>query len=120
MIKANELRVGNWVLFDIEEVYEQITPRRLGFISQENGKGHCHPFKPIPLTEEILLKCGFMKHSTNPFWFIKKQICISLVGSIELISWDMQIFKIDLKVENLHQIQNLYFALTCKELNIEL
>lgn len=74
----------------------------------------------IMLNEEWFLKLGFEKHSTNPFWFRKKQLCISLVGCVELISWDMQIFKIDTKINFVHELQNLFHSLTEEELNIEL
>lgn len=106
---ANELRIGNYAIYG-------------GNITQMNVGEFIHfvrfpeTYSPVLLTEEWLLKLGFSKHSTNPFWFRKKQICISLVGAIELISWDMQIFKIDTKVNHVHQLQNLYLALTGEEL----
>lgn len=140
---VNELRIGNYLntpradqspfRIDVIEFASKnnikvgMNVNKLPHPFNENEFIDAHPFtwelqdlKPIELTEEILVKCGFEKHSTNPFWFRKKQICISLAESLELISWDMQIFKIDLKVKYLHQLQNLYFALTGEELEINL
>lgn len=119
-MKAEELRIGNYVyasgeITKVTDVLEKGINYGIYDVYYD-----LEDLQPIELTEEILLKCGFEKHSTNPFWFRKKQICISLVGSIELISWGMQIFKIDLKVKHLHQLQNLYFALTNEELNVQL
>lgn len=107
-MKANELRIGNY--FKVGQSIHQV--------EIENIKAY-KLFEPIPLTEEWLDKFGFDKHSINPFWFRKKQLCISLVGKIELISWDMQIFKIDTEIKHVHQLQNLYFALTGCELEIK-
>ena len=121
MIKAQELRLGNWVLFDVEEVYEQITARRIGFISQANSKGHIHPFKPIPLTEDILLKCGFDKSSDGEHFFIGHfGFCLVYDGH----DFCMKPRIIDDLViaysRHLHQLQNLYHALTGEELQINL
>lgn len=122
-MRAEELRIGNYVYYNDKVI--SITPNAINelyYIGDTHSESlvdrRC--YEPIELTEEILLKCGFEKHSTNPFWFRKKQICISLVGSIELISWDMQVFKIDSKAENIHKLQNLYYALTGEELNVQL
>jgi len=72
--------------------------------------------KPILLSEDRFLKLGFDKHSVNPFWYRKKNLCISILGKVELISWDMQIFKIDTNIEFLHTLQNFYFLLNREEL----
>lgn len=105
-MKANELRIGNLLQGYSGQLFE-ITIDDLMII--ENGDSKA---KPIPLTEEWLLKFGFVKHSSNPFWFKKDDLCVSLVGKVELISWDMQIFRIDAEIKSAHQLQNLYFALT--------
>ena len=114
-MKANELRIRNYVIDNRDDSIHKVT----------GGTIHSYEFsnkdilKPIPLTEDWLLKFGFDKHSINPFWFRKKQLCISLVGKVELTSWDMQIFKIDTEINHVHQLQNLYFALTGCELEIK-
>lgn len=70
---------------------------------------------PIPLTEEILLKCGFeIDDVLAPCMHVAKE-------------WDLEWF-IDgvyldgsnTKAVYLHQLQNLYFALKGEELNITL
>lgn len=47
-MKANELRIGNWVLNDTQYI-----------IKNGYDIDFAHIYKPIPLTPEILLKCGF-------------------------------------------------------------
>jgi len=75
--------------------------------------------KPIPLTEEILLKCGLVKSDEN-----------FLLGCYELISirhdsvWDVWVVWLKngviAKFKYLHQLQNFYNALTGEELTIKL
>ena len=59
MIKANELRIGNLVINAKGEniIVDNIT---IGICF-----GLPKTYKPIPLTEEILLKCGFEKRDVS-------------------------------------------------------
>lgn len=77
--------------------------------------------KPIPLTEEWLLKAGFeiigkldMPNSPSD-WFYSKN---DFPFSITYVNKKLQFSNIDLK--HVHQLQNLYFALTGEELNFNL
>ena len=117
-LSKNELRIGNLIFQSGQITTIENISRSINDWERVNNK-RLFDCAPIPITEEWLLRFGFTKHSTNPFWFRKKQICISLVGAIELISWDMQVFKIDSKAEYIHELQNLYFALTGEELTLK-
>lgn len=74
-------------------------------------------FQPITPTEEILLKCGFKKRNLLfindiiPFVKILKcRDCFDvIIGNVFYV-----------KLYSLHQLQNLYFALTGQELEINL
>ena len=73
---------------------------------------------PIPLTEEWLLKCGFNQNILC--WVCDK---FTIAGSVEhgyvLTGYCLEnIFPVN--VFYVHQLQNLYFALTGKELEIKL
>ena len=79
--------------------------------------------EPIPLTEEILLKCGFEKGYIMYFIRICETRCYlrpsyrggyyyGICPYIELRDCKT--------IQYLHQLQNLYFALTGKELEIKL
>lgn len=128
MIKANELRVGNWLLTDEDEML-QVNEIKQDF----NGYEYTITFitsddmyhdsiisecNPIPLTEEILLKCGFVRLDSVAY----------VMPHIDRFIFDMPIFEDGLfrygvnhiSIKSLHQIQNLYFALTGEELNVEL
>lgn len=86
--------------------------------------------KPIPLTEKWLIKFGFKKKKLyNDFWFelnVRKWHFITndsqyyknknkwFIGFEEKIGYDSYNFVKD--CNTVHQLQNLYFALTGKEL----
>ena len=120
-MKANELRVGNWVNNN-EEDY-QITS--VTILQLERGDSTA---KPIPLTDEWLIRFGFEN------------------GGYEFLFWNLNGFEISgtsswfeqgdtigvyafnwhstdkthnqLIVNYVHQLQNLYFALTSEELTL--
>ncbi len=123
MIQANELRIGNLLRDKVSKTeLKVIELTEKGIVTYVIDRSK-FPLKsdwglePIQLTEEILLKCGFVQ-CENEFWYQKNIISISpSVGTYEI-----QGSKLSLSVmrENpiryLHQLQNLYFALTNEEL----
>lgn len=132
MIQANELRIGNWVLYaglwqrvySIAETAINIAqePLKISFIGG------------IPLTPEILERYGFendsyanftilmpdnalSKFKSNARWIrvsFKEYACLNLSEYIDIADYD-----ISAPCKYLHQLQNLYFTLTGKELKIK-
>lgn len=124
MIQPNELRIGNWVtIVSAEHWLGQVTHISSdGFVSNTKCQNisikHCHP---VPLTPEILDKCGF-KRSANGVrvLFVGKYGFTMYSGGCYLQQDDYAgMMDID-QVEHLHQLQNLYFALTGDELKVTL
>lgn len=115
MIQANELRIGNYG-HTLNNDNDQVVTR---FVSISNGIGDI--VDPIPLTEDILLKCGaslvtYQNEKINSFFinqfrFQHEEQGYCLFGS----EWT-----IGEPFNYLHQLQNLFFALTGEELNVEL
>jgi hypothetical protein len=120
-LKAKDLRVGNCVnncgqycflmaIYKNNKVELGYFKDSIGFIRSLDDVG----IKPIPLTEEILLKCGFQKkyksYEKNDFTFID--------GGYDKFAYKLAILAKTPKF--LHQLQNLYFALTGEELQINL
>jgi hypothetical protein len=114
-MKKNELRIGNWV--------EHNQPKRGYYTTVQESTFSVNVeklFKPIPLTEEWLLKFGFEK---------KGQLYIKDFFG-DYIGVDVEDFSIGTYAfgriahapqptfMNVHQLQNLYFALTGEELTI--
>jgi len=116
MIKANELRIGNWYNFK-NPMGDTFTPSIFDFWTEAIGFEAYG--EPIPLTPEILEKCGFKKSENEKFF--KRDFYILVIdedGSYAFGTDTYDGYFTDIKY--LHQLQNLYFALTGEELKINL
>jgi len=134
-MKAKEFRIGNLTLakspektewieghpVDIYNLYYLLYPKSAGAIPID--------MKPIPLTEEWLIKFGFLndgvtfKISTSRIRLILFKInsaneynnnCNEFTATVYQSKQSIEICR----VKHVHQLQNLYFALTGKELTI--
>lgn len=141
MIDAKELRIGNFVLLDdgvweiisidsygIYDIYHADSGRRIERFNSE--------IEPIPLTEGLLLKCGFKK--TGDFAFEYKDDADLIFDAPN--DWEntgdypVGISSIDpgypamyiphgeviIRCLYLHDLQNKFFAITGKELEVDL
>jgi hypothetical protein len=111
-MKANELRIGNYVMdgYDIEKV----NYRMIEMLVKNQAE-----FDPIALTEEWLLKFGFKKDLGNDLFFDvnSNSFLIFQNNRIELL--DEENNKCICFCKSVHQLQNLYFALTGEELTFK-
>jgi hypothetical protein len=109
-MEAKELRIGNLLKCAKIDNFFEVSYEDLGYINDGISES-----KPIPLTEEWLLKFGF-KEVIVDSWYSKlaenkNTINISKSGLVA-INDDKPIRAI----EYVNQLQNLYFALTGTEL----
>lgn len=127
MINSNELRIGNFLLFaetGAEFKVNQIDEKGLGVENEsENVWIEIETFEPIPLTEKRLLDFGFSKEDyTEGYIGIDcKNAEFVLCGPNEFKGYYTFSFKLGgipmfKKIESVHELQNLYFALTGEEL----
>jgi hypothetical protein len=111
---ARELRIGNLTSMGIVYLIEDDIFR----VKNNEGDSLKNTFadiQPIPLTEEWLMKLGFIKK--NGYGFIKKDLFGNLFYSVETKEhFIFQYHELRIKIEYVHQLQNLYFALTGEEL----
>ena len=122
MIDTKELRIGNLIYWDIpskKDIVHEIvgvTWRRINTIPISLGD-NIEEYKPIKLTEELLLKLGF-KEIENEFYY--KSFRYTL---LKTKSYRGFLFCDGTKtlnaVEYLHDLQNLFFALTKYELSMK-
>ena len=135
-----ELRLNNLILEngEIRKIY-QLDMGGISFyhindlrINKQNGleqNSYNEVLKPIPLTEEILLKCGFentgihFSIKTGYYFDVRQEkkqskLSINHTGADNYFVVSPGNGSIYLK--SLHQLQNLYFALTQTELIINL
>jgi len=110
---AKELRIGNWVKNPVSEqeiIY--MTADAVGFDPIREAPRMAHPFEyctAIPLTEEWLEKFEQLNE-----WFLELVQCQKGYQ----IHMKKNAFYIT-KIYSVHQLQNLYFALTGKELELK-
>ena len=119
-MKANELRIGNYV-FSAEDnkTGEVLQIDSSGIIFANKNGNRWQDLKniqPISLTEETLLKCGF-EGGLKYCYLEKDQFCIECNnGVIGLLCGQYAESPQELPIKYLHQLQNLYFALTGRNL----
>ena len=109
-MKVQELRIGNLVEFRFI-VYKVESLDLDGYIGLSDiilfEQVHIDDLKSIELTEEWLIRFGFKKFGPD---FINPSLLIR--NTIE----GFKIIRHGIMVNYLHQLQNLHFALTGKEL----
>lgn len=114
MIKATELRTGNYVQHKSETV-------KVKSLSSAAVNGHPeNEFEPIPLMPDYLEHAGFDRGadaSGRPSGPYKKGPCEVIVRNEYYAPEYVQ--PNGTALPNLHQLQNLYFALTGEELNVK-
>lgn len=113
---TDKLMSGNWLYSELNKQNFCATPEDIFNISQNNSCA-----SGIPLTPEILEKCGFIERGSlysngmgNAlfFDFHKSNMHMAFYGGY------MPIIKSNIKY--LHSMQNLYYALTGEELKVQL
>ncbi len=120
-MKAKELRIGNWYnstkfnvpvkceMADFWEIYS----RAEGATPDESHIAEL--FVPIPLNEKWLLKLGFEEeYSRGTRLLVKDGVRIDMTKSKFPT---LQYWVTELKY--VHQLQNIYFALTGEELKVK-
>lgn len=119
-LTATELRIGNWIHtgeFHIEGHQGE-------YQMKDNWFGYANMFNPIPLTDEWLKKFGFFskyKHCNvrwNILGFDIQQISDEDDDGNKIPQEQIFYYQYMYEIKYVHQLQNLYFALTGEELTI--
>lgn len=121
-IPPNELRLGNWFkwcsLASMGRGYAQI--QHAHYI-----EAYAQFKEPIPLTQDILLKCGFIYDDNEECYVLELENGTAFSHIIEGIThyWsDYEAMWVDIKqeIKYLHQLQNLIYSITGQELIVKL
>lgn len=142
-MKAEELRIGNYVKIDMgigqvlsitESIFStnyknedyNVTIGIDGLFLSEDEEN----IEGVPLTEEILLKCGFKKinhiHGYVFYTYKRKtsRNCYLYEMPIDIYLDSHRVvvgnFNTKKPIQYLHQLQNLFYAVNGEELNVEL
>ena len=123
-IKVNELRIGNLVTESLGEILRIVSLSIDNNIQNICARGKnaaiwgMSGLNPIPLTTEILEKCGFKFDKNRPYDMNNYGVDMdekNLHFYYDSITLNFNGFG---NVQYVHQLQNLYFALTGEELTI--
>ena len=120
-MKASELRMGNWIYFEKDIIkINNLNLKSIGWGNNNFAPVSLGGFKPIKLTEEWLVKFGFEKmnrtiyNSPNSKIFSLNGFFIKHYKRLDIDYYECKIGYV--KLEYVHQLQNLIFALTNTEL----
>jgi hypothetical protein len=122
-MEAKELRIGSYVNYFNDGKHSIISNIDWGYAHLNDASSIDYELiKPIPLTEEWLVNFGFVKdgkytHFTKNISHGKDFILDYSTKSNDYFLCDTHV---DTNIKHVHQLQNLYFALTQKELTYKL
>lgn len=143
MIAINELRIGNWIFFNPTLIHQNMQAEpmpvhvssihadKVGAI-QHNLEYRVEPFEddvmvkkipgfapeelePIPLTEEWLQNFGFQRSDNDWISEEKNNQQIKIPDDLTFNHKPSS----SIQIKTVHQLQNLYFALTAQELDLK-
>jgi hypothetical protein len=114
MIAPQELRLGNWIMKDDQGPYFEV--KKGMDIDDPSAE-----YRPVTITPEVLRKCGFVFHDYFKLW--QKNKAVSGTGPDMELDPDFWVLdfshrRIGVEIKSLHQLQNLYFSLKGKELQM--
>ena len=117
MIDVNGLRLGNYVYKTDDQTQQKVAKQvfmiQPSYVSLEKQNGNpcdIHLVEPIPLCHDLLYKNSF--NLIDGRFFSRIVMNSAPNGYIEI--------PVEAKIKYLHQLQNLYFDLTGKELKVNL
>jgi len=123
-MKETELRVGNLIIINeevdmITGIWHEIRSHGVSniFIQAKNDLDYpIKDIKPVLLTKEWLLKFGFRGEDR---YFLSPNGYVLMLQKNGVIKFNGLIFNESKRILYVHQLQNLYFAVTQKELTIK-
>lgn len=128
MIQSNELRRMNWVQYAGTADTVKCIDFNMVHLTQSSSLEY-RDLEPIALTVELLEKIGFVKDEDAGNWHCSEHTIYSCMGESvgvkdDYIGWYFSaqddFYSYFKKLDSLHQLQNLFFAITGKELEITL
>jgi len=121
-MKANELRIGNLVSNDgcLNTIENLMSDGVCTLKTMQGNFIHAKYdlIKPIPLTEEWLVKFGFEKDGDDLVLDTDLFLLVSY-NDDDFVHLKSNNLETIISIKYVHQLQNLYFALTGEELTIK-
>jgi hypothetical protein len=121
MLDVKDLRIGNYIIYDDRiGIVKWFTNKSFSLKMQFSTLNHTSrkgwvqlPFEPIELTDEWLLRFGLTKHNGYPYKFLD--------GFIKIRNGEyfFKYHNLDIKLNYVHNLQNLHYILTQTELTLK-
>lgn len=122
-MKVNELRVGNYIKDTFDVTKHEVRQLDLeDFSAMLNYRNSIHPntYQPVPLNDEWIKSFGFENSKTQDKFYTKdNSVGISTADyKFRFIQGNFVCQLVLRDIEFVHQLQNLYYALTNVELSV--
>lgn len=127
-IESKELMIGNFVNLT-KDNFKTVKPYMMeGVDIYKVDESDCYDIQPIPLTEDWLLKFGFNKDYkkgyigidvNNSDFVLTEPFIIGEWQNYCVFEFKTGLLSRFTEVKYVHQLQNIFFALTGKELEIK-
>jgi len=122
-MKASELRQNNWIRNRKLKKDEQVFMLGSWVGNGKINDSDSHGFIPIALNEEWLLKFGFVSDGEKIASFdleLEEYSTLSVdINGVWMVGYSYEWGGTTKSIKYVHQLQNLYFALTGSELTIK-
>ena len=116
-MNANELRIGNYVH---RQSGKMVVNRDDVYKIENINLQSALKYEPIPLTEECLLKFGFIKYGHILKIHLNEGLGVNYNKDLKIWYLDIHFTTTaKIQINYVHQLQNLYFALTGEELTLK-
>lgn len=132
-VQPTDITLGNWFEINGFPMYVDAIFRDTVYLEFEGNEGdvweeNIKDLVPVPLTDDILIKLGFVKEDTGEkenhpdyhYWYEKE---FPIIGELRQNDKREYLFDMDtdtIRIYYLHELQNLYKILSKEELNISL
>lgn len=120
-MKENELRIGNFVHYQINDEFDERKQWneiiKISYIDFETLDQY---YSPIEITESWLLEFGFEKDGPGWYWLNEVNRITKIGFAYEINNQIFEFEELQISIKYVHELQNLYFALTGKEFEMKL
>jgi len=116
MIDPKELRIGNWIWSEVSEMELKVEANYFEMLEFDLKQKNSF-YSPIPLTPEWLERLGFEYDERMIWWVNKKAGLFNAIRTTDnkdfIVAGSYGHSK---PIRSVHELQNLFFALTGEEL----
>ena len=121
-MRTTDLRIGNFIQDQFGDIITVDGLDDMDVFSCDCGDIPVHAVQPIPLTEQWLLDFWFNQSIEGQWYVYFDEMCLTIYEDLPQYIVEIHDMEMDkssiflMSIKYVHQLQNLYFALTQEEL----